>query len=244
MIYFTGDVHGSSYDLINRFSNIELTPDDVIVILGDAGFNYFGNRKDLANKMHIKNEICATVFCVHGNHERRPETISTYITREFLGGTVYFEPEFPNLVFAVDGERYLFDVYTALVMGGAYSVDKYYRLKSGHHWFSDEQISEEKRLQILDSIRANPTVDLVLTHTCPYEWQPTDLFLPSVDQSAVDNTMEHFFSECEQILNYKCWLFGHFHDSRRINDKAYMCFRSVLPLPLLFYARNKKSSSG
>ena len=36
-------------------------------------------------------------------------------------GVVYYEPEFPNILFAKDGEIYDFDGKKALVIGGAYS---------------------------------------------------------------------------------------------------------------------------
>ena len=228
MFYFTGDIHGNTYAFINRFRKINLTAEDVVVILGDAGLNYYADYRETIAKRDINRMCPATVFCIHGNHERRPETISSYETKTFCGGTVYYEKDLPNLLFSIDGERYQFGEYTALVLGGAYSVDKYYRLESGHYWFEDEQMPEEKRLEILDSIRANPTVDLILSHTCPLQWQPTDLFLSSIAQTMVDKTTEEFLSECEKLLDYKHWLFGHFHANRGIGDKAIMLFDGVL----------------
>ena len=39
-----------------------------------------------------------------------------------------------------------------LVLGGAYSVDKFYRLSMGYKWFSDEQMTIEERENFLNNI--------------------------------------------------------------------------------------------
>ncbi len=50
-----------------------------------------------------------------------------------------YQPEYPNLLFAQDGEVYDFNDKKAIVIGGAYSVDKYDRLASGLPSFPTEQ---------------------------------------------------------------------------------------------------------
>ncbi len=53
-----------------------------------------------------------------------------------------------------------------LVIGGAYSVDKYYRLENDLLWFADEQPSAEIKTYVEDQITKN-RIDIVLSHTCP-----------------------------------------------------------------------------
>ena len=43
MIYYTGDIHGDVRPLIYFISEQELKSEDIVVILGDVGLNYFGN---------------------------------------------------------------------------------------------------------------------------------------------------------------------------------------------------------
>ena len=106
----------------------EITPNDIIVILGDVGMNYYGNKYgDRRNKKRL-NDFDVPILCIHGNHEMRPDTLITYREDPWMGGTVYFEEEFPNLFFAKDGEVYDLEGTKALAVGGAYSVDKWYRL--------------------------------------------------------------------------------------------------------------------
>ena len=46
MIYYTGDIHGSAKGIVAFAQRYELTESDIIVILGDVGANYYGNRRD------------------------------------------------------------------------------------------------------------------------------------------------------------------------------------------------------
>ena len=45
MIYYTGDIHGGKYEIVRFTKRMNLTADDVIVILGDVGANYYGNER-------------------------------------------------------------------------------------------------------------------------------------------------------------------------------------------------------
>ena len=142
MVYFTGDIHGDYSPLVDFYNRIHPTMNDVIILLGDVGLNFYGGRLDKQMKI-VLNDLDTTFFCIHGNHEMRPATISTYETKGWNGGTVWHEPHYPNLLFAKDGEIYTINGIRYLVIGGAYSVDKYYRLRHGYGWWPDEQPSEE-----------------------------------------------------------------------------------------------------
>lgn len=127
MVYITGDIHGNPNELIQFCRAHKLIEEDVIVILGDVGFNYYLNSKDNKVKYRVA-QLNPTFFCIQGNHEERPQNINTYKTKEYRGAPVWYEEEYPNIVFAKDGEVYDFDGKKCMVIGGAYSVDKYWRL--------------------------------------------------------------------------------------------------------------------
>jgi hypothetical protein len=86
------------------------------------------------------------------NHEQRPQSIAGYTETLWHGGTVFMEPEFPNLLFAKDGEIYDFDGRKCIVIGGAYSVDKFFRLARGLNWWEDEQPSDEIKVQVEEKL--------------------------------------------------------------------------------------------
>lgn len=87
-------------------------------------------------------------FCIHGNHEERTENISSYKVKIFHDGIVCYEEEYTNRLFVKDGEVYEFNNHKVLVIGGAYNVDKYFRLERGYDWYESEQLHEEIKKNI------------------------------------------------------------------------------------------------
>ena len=105
--------------------------------MGDVGINYYldGYDKKLKERLSKYN---LKLFYIQGNHEDRPENIPSYHEVEMFGGQVYIEDEYPNLIFAKNGELYTFNGKSVLVIGGAYSIDKDYRISKGYPWFKNE----------------------------------------------------------------------------------------------------------
>ena len=46
IIYITGDIHGNPWAVFKFARRNKLTKDDIIIIPGDAGANYYGNERD------------------------------------------------------------------------------------------------------------------------------------------------------------------------------------------------------
>ena len=227
MIYITGDTHRDFKRVAAFCETIESTKDDILIILGDVGINYFGEPKDTELK-RLLNELPITLFCIHGNHEQRPESVDTYKETTWNNGIVYIETEFPNLIFAKDGEIYALDEKRCVAIGGAYSVDKPVRLANNWGWWSDEQPSPEIKKRVerrLDS--ENWNVDIVLAHTCPLKYIPREVFLSGIDQNGVDNGTEEWLDIIEDRLSYSRWYCGHYHTNKTI-DKIRFLFNDFL----------------
>lgn len=228
--YITGDAHGG-VNIIPRLKKIihenknykhnELA----LIILGDASLNYFVNDMydgfDRTYKARI-NTLGCYVYCVRGNHEARPQNVTGMCLKDDrnVNGAVWMEEKFPYIRYLLDGWEYTIDGHFCLVAGGAYSVDKWYRIKraamannSFTGWFADEQLTKEEMDFILKQSEGKH-YDFVFTHTCPYEWMPRDLFLRTVDQSAVDNSMEKWMDKLKDSIDWKIWCFGHYHRDR------------------------------
>jgi 3-oxoacid CoA-transferase subunit A len=221
MVYYTGDIHGSKYEVVKFCKRMNLNAADIVVILGDVGANYSLDERDCELKAafsHLK----PMIFCIHGNHEIRPANIPTYITKEWNGGTVWYEDEFPNILFAKDGDIYTLEGIDYLVIGGAYSVDKFYRIIRGYGWWEDEQPSDEIKAYVEKQI-VEKRFDVILSHTCPFKYEPTEVFLPMIDQSTVDASTEHWLDQIEESVEYKAWFCGHWHINKRI-DKMHFLF--------------------
>lgn len=133
----------------------DLTDNDTVILLGDVGANYYGGWKDKRFKKTFT-FVTPTFLCIHGNHEMRPASLDTYIEKEWNGGTVWYEREYPNLLFAKDGEIYTIEGLRHIAIGGAYSVDKYYRLMRGFGWWQDEQPSDEIKEYVESQLASHP----------------------------------------------------------------------------------------
>lgn len=216
----TGDIHGNPA----RFEHGDYDADTAIIILGDAGCNYYLDKRDKELKEKLNNIGCR-FYLVRGNHEARPEDVQG-IKLEYddeVQGFVYVEPAFPNIRYFKDGDDYVINGFQTLVIGGAYSVDKFYRLKKGWRWFENEQLNKEEMEHITNWVIGS-NYDLVLTHTCPLDWEPTDLFIGGIDQSTVDTSMEVWMNKLKDIFFWKVWLFGHFHTDRKVKRGVELCY--------------------
>jgi len=221
MIYLTGDTHRDFKRTAAFCDTVESTADDVLIILGDAGINYYGGAKDRWLKYQLT-KLPITLFCIHGNHEQRPETLK-HVKAERFGGIAYWESEYPNLLFAKDGEVYSLGGRRCIVIGGAYSVDKPLRLLNGWNWWPDEQPSAETRAHVESRLDAEGwRVDVVLSHTCPLKYEPREMFIGGVDDATVDKTTEKWLDAIEDNLEYSRWFCGHFHTDKTVGKLRFV----------------------
>lgn len=230
----TGDTHGAVGLRLHALKNNYVPEETAVIILGDAGINFYLNKMDAKNKRAI-NGMGFKVYCVRGNHEERPENLE-YIVYEWdpeVEGYIIYEPNYPNIKYFQDGEFYKIAGHSTLVIGGAYSVDKYWRLERARYsgssftgWFPQEQLDADEMKEISEKVKGLH-FDFIFSHTCPFSWMPTDLFLNCVDQSTVDNSMEHWMEELKDTFDWEVWLFGHFHDDRLVRPGVEMFYTDV-----------------
>lgn len=224
--YVTGDKHG----IITTYRDFQQDPNVAVIILGDAGFNFYLGKKDQKIKQYVSENSKCTWYVVRGNHEARPQDVPNMkeIYDEDVNGLVYVEDGFDKIRYFKDWGIYTIGGYSVAVIGGAYSVDKWYRLTNAGvtqkldpkylnpkvtGWFPNEQLSTEE-MQQAEIDLAGKSFDFVLTHTCPISWEPTDVFMPVVDQSTVDKSMEIWLNELKSKIDWGIWLFGHYHRDR------------------------------
>lgn len=229
----TGDCHGD----FSRFKKLPNDEEFNIVILGDAGVNFYLDKRDEALKYFLSKEYPnLRFFLIRGNHEQRPELVDgmcvTYNAE--VDGPCYHESNYPNIWYFFDGWTYKICGHSVLIIGGAYSIDKKYRLaresQGGYGgWFPQEQLSQQERNKILNRYKGK-TVNWIFAHTCPRRYQPIDLFLSFIDQSQVDNSMEIWLEELIDIVDYDKFYFGHYHNDRIIDNKAEMLFQEIKDL--------------
>ena len=230
MIYLTADTHGRFHHLMDFLASGTATKDDVLMILGDAGFNYDTVPGSGLRRKAPMNYYNVPILSLQGNHELRPQHLDTYHEMEWNGGIVYVEDRYPNLLFAKDGEVYTIDGKTILVCGGAYTVFKDYRIAHGLLWYPDEQPDETTKRRVEQQLdQLDWKVDLMLTHTCPTKVVPKEKFISIVDQSTVDTSTEDWLDTIEDRLTYDAWYCGHWHIEKDVGD-IHFIYKEVHPL--------------
>lgn len=243
--FITGDKH-RNFESVKRFCRDANTRrKDVLIILGDAGFNYYEDSRDDKLKKEVS-KLDITLFCLHGNKENRPQNIGTYGFQSFCGGKVCYEPKYPNIYFAVDGEVYTFEGRKYMVVGGAHSVDKIRCLEMGLPFWEDEMPDDATKSKAEDRLAAeNNCIYGMLTHTCPLKYLPTEMFMSTRQDAAlkskprpksekvfkpdIDRSTEEWLGRLEQRLDYEVWYCGHYHADKKI-DKVRMMCHEIRPL--------------
>lgn len=104
-------------------------------------------------------------------------------------------------------------------------MDKFSRLARGYGWWPDEQPSEEIKAYVEQQVRERD-FDVILSHTCPFKYIPTEALLPGIDQASVDSSTEQWLDRIESVANYKEWYCGHWHINKNI-DKMHFLYWKV-----------------
>lgn len=162
---------------------------------------------------------------------------------ENVGGKVWTEKAFPNIHYFEEFGIYQLGKYKCAVIGGAYSVDKFYRLQNKWIWFADEQLTVKEREECT-KLLAGKKIDFVFSHTCPRSWEPTELFLGVIDQSQVDRTTEIWMDELKDTFTWKQWVWGHFHADMLVRPHAEMFYTDVESLDAIASRWNKYDETG
>ena len=66
------------------------------------------------------------------------------------------------------------------------------------------------------------TFEIILSHTCPYKYEPTDMFIPGLDQSQIDKSTEEWLDMIEDKYPYSAWFCGHWHTDRLVGKLHFL----------------------
>lgn len=223
--FLIGDIHGDITPIRTFYENNRARLDfaesrNYMILLGDVGANFaLTGRRDMKFKMELS-KYPFIYICLRGNHEARVTLAVEHDPEKWeiqskYNGTIYVEKDFPHIEYLSDSPAiYQLAGYKTFSIPGAYSIDKWYRLSHGWTWYDDEQLTEDEMESGRKLKETNQPFDLIISHTCPLNYEPTDLFITGIDQSQVDNSMERYMNEIEYNLDYKRWVWGHFHADR------------------------------
>ena len=236
--YITGDKHRNFKSVKSFCKRKKIQREDVLIILGDAGLNYYCDEMDDKLKREVS-KLPITLFCIHGNKEKRPQNIDTYGICNFGGGKVYYEPKYPNINFAIDGEVYTFEGRKYMVVGGAHSVNKLECLAECLPYWDDEMPDEKVKSTVEEKLGSESNrIYGMLTHTCPMKYIPTEMLMStkvakvtaSLDYPLdIDRSTEEWLDKLEETVDYQIWYCGHYHIDKKI-DKLRIMYQEIKPL--------------
>ena len=138
-VFVTGDKHCNfmsdlDYKKVEVFcKRFNTTTDDVMIVLGDHGVAYDGAWSDHHAKKKL-GKLPITFVMIRGNHDMRPSrTWQRLLVRKpgVIEGWFYEDPDVKNILYTDEYGWYMFNDIRTFIIGGAYSVDKYYRIRNG-----------------------------------------------------------------------------------------------------------------
>lgn len=218
MLYITGDTHGEidmgRLNMRNWPIQKQLTRDDYLIICGDFGCVWHGNRKDnyLLNWHEKKNY---TTLWVDGNHENF-DALDQYPVEQWHGGKVQFIR--PHVIHLMRGQVYEIDGKTFFTFGGGLSADKKTR-KEGVSWWAQEAPSEAEMAEARKNLAAHDCrVDYIITHAAPQSvlWNHLNCRKAKMKREC---PCEIFLDEVVDKVAYRKWFCGHYHLSTYVTRK-------------------------
>ncbi len=246
MLYITGDTHNTT-DMSNLASKnmkiccmeqqAEFKTISAAIVLGDFGLPWSDcpvdengiHPTDRTDRYLLKwyNQKPFKILAVMGNHENY-DMIEKLPAVEMFGGTVLKVSS--NIFYLKRGEAYNIEEKNFLVLGGAKSEDKAFRVPH-ESWWVEEEWTETEKTHCLDVIRScSGSFDYVLSHTgssagiaCADSYYLNE---ENLLELKADPTVS-FNDQIDSTISYKKWFFGHWH-----SDWGYENYKTGKYVPL------------
>lgn len=159
-VLLLGDSHCDAEHIDFAYDKAERFDCDAIFVVGD--FGWWTNFKE----GHTFLKFCALrarrteipLYWLDGNHEYHPDLVAMV---EDYGRDGFIELD-PHFYYSPRGNAWEWDGVKFMSLGGAYSIDRDFRIKD-IDWFEQELITEED----VDHCIANGPVDVLLAHDAP-----------------------------------------------------------------------------
>lgn len=234
MIFFTGDVHGSiDIEKIKNFASYkgaQLNKSDVLIVAGDMGILWDAQEtKRERTLIEWYNSLPFTVAFVDGNHENHDRLEKLWTATKWGAdvGVVSF-----SLFHLRRGRVYEIDGKKIFTFGGGFSIDKANRQEYISWWRQELPSMKEMRLgSTWLQERTDGNIDYVVTHTGPREVvkRITNSFAMKFKDAEEEYEMQEFLQDVAHNINFKLWVFGHFHFETILLDGKFRClYNSII----------------
>lgn len=192
-----------------------MTKEDIVVIMGDAGFVWDGSATDKYWQDFLDKKPWTT-FCVLGNHEAYP-LIEKLPIVDFHGTLARKVNN--SIYYAISGEVYNLCGKKCLVVNGADSHDKAFR-KEGKSWWEQERITQDDINKALISLAQHgDEVDFIFSHTGGTEVNRMLGFKPTHSDFMLDLVLN--------TADYDQHFCGHYHVDK-LCDKSRILYNDIM----------------
>lgn len=248
-IKITGDCHGN----FSRFTKkmrprLGIQDGDIVIVCGDLGLLWC---KDKEFEYNIKffESLPITLLWVQGNHENY-NMIDEYPLEKWHGGLVRHIVR-DKVILLERGHIFNIEGKTFFTFGGAESNDidggildkndvdfaikkkkakkneQNFRILNESWW--EKELPSVNEIQIgLESLNLNDNkVDYIITHCAPLSIQNK---LDINDCKKKDNILTTYFETLNNIIDFKHWYFGHYHDEVEVDDKHTLVYKNIIEL--------------
>ncbi|MCH5191650.1 MAG: metallophosphoesterase [Oscillospiraceae bacterium] len=222
MIYVTGDTHGDRKRL-SRMALRKLKEGDTLIICGDFGFMWSGNRSEqrfLRALGKRKYNICF----IDGTHENF-DLLNDYEISQWNGGKVH--KIYGNLYHLLRGQIFEIEGKKIFTMGGGESSDIDIR-RDVNAWSKGEIPTQEELLEGAENLEiAGYDMDIIVTHEPPLKVKS---FLNLNDDNLMlrVTALNAYFEELSGNCRFKKWYFGSIHTDKYISETHRAVFRDIV----------------
>ena len=232
-VFITGDTHcpidihklnSKNFPIGNT-----LTKSDILIICGDGGFVWSGDKRDKWWINWISDKPWTTVY-VDGNHENHP-LLSLYPVVDFYGAKAH---EISDSLFHIKrGEIMTINDEKYFCFGGAFSHDVEFRTENVD-WWQDELPNKEEIKNAVDNLtKYNNKVNYIITHDIPlslnklfgYDRQPD---MKRYDQSYRVDICK-FLQKIYDSIKFDNWFAGHYHINSKL-DRINILYDDIIEL--------------
>ncbi|NMP38231.1 MAG: hypothetical protein GX051_08980 [Clostridiales bacterium] len=221
MVYVTGDTHGD-IDRLSKSALKMLQPGDTLIICGDFGFIWSGEKKEkkLIEKLAKRKY---TICFIDGTHENF-ELLNAYPVSEWNGGKVHKICD--NIFHLMRGQIFEIEGLKFFTMGGGESPDIDVRFDISN-WSRDEIPTQSELLEGADNIEnSSNKVDIILTHEPPAKIKG---FLRLSENDSVSVTaLNSYFEDLSQSCEFSRWFFGSMHIDKYISTAYIGVFKNII----------------
>ena len=248
MIYVTGDCHQNFRKFNTKIfpEQKEMTKEDYVIICGDFGgvWNKEVENKEEKHLLDWLEEKPFTTLFVDGNHENF-DRLYSYPVELWHGGKVHKIR--PSVIHLMRGQIYEIDGKSFFAFGGASShdiesgildpedpdfkekkkwLDREWRSYRVNHitWWAQELPSEEEMQEGRANLATHDNqVDFIVTHCCATSTQML------IDEQKLKPDIEtDYLEEIKRTIQFKKWLFGHYHDNRNVSKKEILIYEQFV----------------